>query len=329
MKYTLQEKKTSSGSYTFEHELDGFVVTPKKGKSMEGIDIKEVVITDPLLTSGHAKKIFDKKIKDLTKMMFLVINNSDSTDDDASLVLDEVSKLKSIIINKYKKFISETMYKDYMKKLYQKMQDYDADIVITTHRLQANLEQTISPTDTLKELLLERNFTFHLWGKLYKRSLWQGISFPVGHYYEYVAIGLDVISRAQRIYVSSKHIYHYRNNPNSIIGGIDPTLRYVDFLNYAETVVQKTSAIHPELLPYAQRYLWMAAYKAVIYTGRPRKRYRQILKDNSPAILQLGDRSLPSERSYARIAQHDPLFASLILISRHKFKRKNHSAYRH
>ena len=27
MKYTLQEKKTSSGSYTFEHELDGFVVT--------------------------------------------------------------------------------------------------------------------------------------------------------------------------------------------------------------------------------------------------------------------------------------------------------------
>ena len=218
---------------------------------------------------------------------------------------------------------------DAIQFLYQKMQDYDADIVITTHRLQANLEQTISPTDTLKELLLERNFTFHLWGKLYKRSLWQGISFPVGHYYEDVAIGLDVISRAQRIYVSSKHIYHYRNNPNSIIGGIDPTLRYVDFLNYAETVVQKTSTIHPELLPYAQRYLWMAAYKAVIYTGRPRKRYRQILKDNSPAILQLGDRSLPSERSYARIAQHNPLFASLILIFRHKFKRKNHSAYRH
>ena len=117
MKYILQDKKTESGSYTFEQELDGFVITPKKEKQMDGIDIKEVIITDKELINNHAKKIFDKKIKDITKMMFLVINNSDSSDDDASIVLDEVSKLKSIIINKYKKFISETLYKNYMKKL--------------------------------------------------------------------------------------------------------------------------------------------------------------------------------------------------------------------
>ena len=117
MKYILQDKKTKSGSYTFEQELDGFVITPKKEKQMDGIDIKEVIITDKELINNHAKKIFDKKIKDITKMMFLVINNSDSSDDDASIVLDEVSKLKSIIINKYKKIISETLYKNYMKKL--------------------------------------------------------------------------------------------------------------------------------------------------------------------------------------------------------------------
>ena len=117
MKYILQDKKTKSGSYTFEQELDGFVITPKKEKQMDGIDIKEVIITDKELINNHAKKIFDKKLKDITKMMFLVINNSDSSDDDASIVLDEVSKLKSIIINKYKKIISETLYKNYMKKL--------------------------------------------------------------------------------------------------------------------------------------------------------------------------------------------------------------------
>ena len=117
MKYILQDKKTESGSYTFEQELDGFVITPKKEKQMDGIDIKEVIITDKELINNHAKKTFDKKIKDITKMMFLVINNSDSSDDDASIVLDEVSKLKSIIINKYKKIISETLYKNYMKKL--------------------------------------------------------------------------------------------------------------------------------------------------------------------------------------------------------------------
>ena len=117
MKYTLQDKKIESGSYTFEHELDGLIIIPKKGKEMKGIDIKEVVITDKGLATNHAKKVFDKKVRDLTKIMFLVLNNSDATDDDASMVLDEVSKLKSIIINKYKKYISDAVYKSYMKKL--------------------------------------------------------------------------------------------------------------------------------------------------------------------------------------------------------------------
>lgn len=117
MKYTLQEKKISSGSYTFEHELDGFAITPKKGKAMDEIDIKEVVIVDHELIDNHARRIFDKKIKELTNLMYIVLNNDDSTDDDVSIVLDETSKFKSIIINKYKKFITDSLYKNYMKKI--------------------------------------------------------------------------------------------------------------------------------------------------------------------------------------------------------------------
>lgn len=41
MKYTLQEKKTSSGSYTFEHELDGFVVTPKRANQWKELILKK------------------------------------------------------------------------------------------------------------------------------------------------------------------------------------------------------------------------------------------------------------------------------------------------
>mgnify|MGYP006939898146 CR=1 FL=1 len=117
MKYTLQEKEISSGSYTFERELDGFVITPKKGKTTNEIDIKEVVIVDYELIDKHAKKAFDKKIKELTNLMLIVLNSDDSTDDGASIVLDEVSKLKSIIINKYKKYITDSLYKNYMKKI--------------------------------------------------------------------------------------------------------------------------------------------------------------------------------------------------------------------
>ena len=55
MKYTLQDKKIESGSYTFEHELDGLIIIPKKGKEMKGIDIKEVVIRYLASTSSSVK----------------------------------------------------------------------------------------------------------------------------------------------------------------------------------------------------------------------------------------------------------------------------------
>lgn len=213
--------------------------------------------------------------------------------------------------------------------LYQKMQENDADIVVTTHRLRARLNKVISSEVALRELFLEYNFTFHLWGKLYKRSLWQGIEFPVGHYYEDVAVGVDIFMRAKRIYVSSKHFYHYRNNPQSIIGGVDPVRRYVDFLHYAELAVQKIQVHYPNLAPYAQRYLWVAAVKAIIYTGKPKLKYRHILKYNAPAILTIQNKASSRERLCAQISQHAPLLASLFLIVRQKFKPKNRSAYRH
>ena len=71
MKYILQDKKTESGSYTFEQELDGFVIMPKKGKQIEGLDIKEVVIADKELIEKHVRKNLDKKIIEITKMIVI------------------------------------------------------------------------------------------------------------------------------------------------------------------------------------------------------------------------------------------------------------------
>ena len=117
MKYVLKETKTESGTYTFEKELEGFIIHAKKDKSADDIDIKEVIITDAELIDKHIKRIFDKKINEISKMILLILNSDDSTDDDVSMVLDETSKFKSIIINKYKKYISDKLYKTYMKKV--------------------------------------------------------------------------------------------------------------------------------------------------------------------------------------------------------------------
>lgn len=49
--------------------------------------------------------------------MIKILNDEDTTDGDAGLVLDEVNKLKGIIINKYKEYMLESEYKALLTKL--------------------------------------------------------------------------------------------------------------------------------------------------------------------------------------------------------------------
>lgn len=218
---------------------------------------------------------------------------------------------------------------DAIQFMYDKLTKNNADIVITTHRLRAKLNKVIDRNTAIREVLLEYNFTFHLWGKLYRSSLWKDIRFPEGHYYEDVAVGIDVLARADRIYVSSKHFYHYRNNPKSIISDVNPVHRYRDFLHYANNIVENIEANFTELLPFAQRYYWVAAVKAIMYTGKPKSEYRKILKDNAPALLEIGEHSSKHEKLCARFSGTFPYLASVGLIVRKKFKGQSRAKYRH
>lgn len=213
--------------------------------------------------------------------------------------------------------------------LYDKLIENSADIVITTHRLRAKLDKVIDRRTAIREVLLEYNFTFHLWGKLYRTTLWDGIRFPEGRYYEDVAVGIDVLSKAERIYVSSKHFYHYRNNPKSIISDVNPVRRYRDFLHFANRIVQKIQADFPDLLPFAQRYYWVAAVKAIMYTGKSTPKYRKILKENAPALLKIGKYSSRHEKICARFSANLPFITSIGLIIRKKFKGDSRAKYRH
>ena len=115
MQYVIKEKEFKKGFYTFTEDLDGLEIKPKTGKEYEGITLKKVVICDEELATKYVKKIIDKKIENILKIMCKVLNEDDSTDD-AVAVLDQVAKYKSVIINKYKNYITNKYYKDVMKK---------------------------------------------------------------------------------------------------------------------------------------------------------------------------------------------------------------------
>lgn len=58
--------------------------------------------------------------------------------------------------------------------------------------------------------------TSHLWNKLYRRELFEGIAFPVGHNFEDYAVMLDVMARVERMIHTGEATYYYRRNSSSI-----------------------------------------------------------------------------------------------------------------
>lgn len=71
--------------------------------------------------------------------------------------------------------------------------------------------------EALLALARERQFQSHAWGKLFCRSVWEGIFFPKGKYYEDIYIMHRVFSNASRIAFLDQPLYYYRRREDSIV----------------------------------------------------------------------------------------------------------------
>ena len=95
----------------------GLSVTPNKSVPGYKITAKKLTLVDPDLREAYIKQKINKKIDRVIKFMIKILNDEDTSDEDAGIVLDEINKLKGIIINKYKEYMIESEYKSLLTKL--------------------------------------------------------------------------------------------------------------------------------------------------------------------------------------------------------------------
>lgn len=69
----------------------------------------------------------------------------------------------------------------------------------------------------MSHLCRNKWFTSHVWNKLYRREVFEGIRFPCGKNYEDIAVMHELIMSADIIMCSSEILYHYFMRPESII----------------------------------------------------------------------------------------------------------------
>lgn len=115
MSYSLKRKNNYKILYSYKEM--GFVVKPSFGASKYKISVSKITLEDNDLIKHYISKTINKKFNNLFSKMYRVLTEEEEDPSETPLILDEIAKLKSIVITKYKDYVSEEVYKEILKKL--------------------------------------------------------------------------------------------------------------------------------------------------------------------------------------------------------------------
>lgn len=119
----------------------------------------------------------------------------------------------------------------YLEILYNKISEYNADIVICGYYItdeNGNIEKNIvtkkeyilDSNQALNELVKDKKIENYAWNKIYKYSLFKNIRYPVGKIFEDIYTTYKLFLLASKIGVINFSLYNYRHRLGSIMSGL-------------------------------------------------------------------------------------------------------------
>ncbi len=136
-------------------------------------------------------------------------------------------------------YISKTMYED----MYKIIQEREGDVCISNLYIVNENKEILKNIDNgieeynkiqiLREILLDKNIQSYAWNKLYKKSLFKNIRYPIGKKYEDIGTTFYILEKCKKILVIGKPEYYYINRQGSIVNNINEQtiLDYIDIIS--------------------------------------------------------------------------------------------------
>lgn len=117
MKYVIDKNNDDKKLTYYNVNIKGLEVSPINEVPNQEIKVGKVLLVDEKLQDSFIKKRINKKLDKIIKFMLRILNDDDSTEEDTGMVLDEINRLKGIVINKYRHYMKESEYKALLTKL--------------------------------------------------------------------------------------------------------------------------------------------------------------------------------------------------------------------
>ena len=117
MKYVIDKKGNDGKLVNLNVNLNGMEVKPKNNIKNQTIKADKVVLVDEELKGTYIKKRINKKIDKIISFMLRILNDDGTSEDDSGMALDELNRLKGILINRYKSDLKESEFKSILAKI--------------------------------------------------------------------------------------------------------------------------------------------------------------------------------------------------------------------
>lgn len=209
------------------------------------------------------------------------------------------------------------VYEDYVEYMVRLFEQYGSDITCTGQIRDQKAEdepELIEGTEACLKRYLTTNDIFPaVWGKLYKKEVFDGIRFPVGKRYEDNYILFRLLDRCSSVTIGQILKYCYNNNPESFVNQkfTQSQIDLVDAMTEQREFIAKK---YPALTQYANAMLVYGAnrclmrmadsgiYKSV-YIPRMKLIYKEYGKD------YISGEHAGLAKNFCRIARISPTLA--------------------
>lgn len=253
----------------------------------KGINAKISIVVPVYKTQDYIDRCI-KSILEQSYQNFELILVDDGSPDNAGVICDEYARNdnrikvihqknsgQSVARNNALKIATGDYYcfvdsDDYvannlLERLYSLIAENDADISLVSYRsftgekaeLGANTVNDIisySNTDMIKNIHMVKDELYVvMWGKLFKKELFDGISFPEGRICEDLHVLYRIYDKAKvSVFSDEKLYYYYRGNVSSSTYSINKKF-YDDVFWVLEQEIDYIDDKHPELSDYPRR----------------------------------------------------------------------------
>lgn len=221
----------------------------------------EIILVDDGSTDGSSEKCDNCALQD-TRIN--VIHKENGGLSDARNVA------LNIMSGEYVTFIDSDDYvtNDYVEYLYNLIVIDDSDMSICCFEKTYNQDkelnnkkekvEILSSRDAIEMYLYQKKLTASAWCKMYKRELFSEIRYPIGYYYEDMAIICELMSISRNIVISNQKKYYYMQRSDSIMGG-EFNLKKMQRIEIATQIKKFIDKKYPDLNMAANARCFLAA----------------------------------------------------------------------